>query len=75
MATKRIREVIPDCPECGDPMRLRANRETGESFWGCSDFPNCRGTRPADSPDTADDGDADLPSERFARRDRNRFRE
>jgi len=33
------------CPECGSKMAERANRKTGETFWGCVDFPKCRGTR------------------------------
>lgn len=41
----------PACPSCGSAMVLR-HSEYGE-FWGCSDFPQCRGTRPlatAESP-------------------------
>ncbi|HYA19174.1 MAG TPA: restriction endonuclease [Burkholderiales bacterium] len=40
----------PFCPKCGSPMVMRAARQgprSGSSFWGCSKFPNCRGTRPA----------------------------
>jgi DNA topoisomerase-1 len=31
------------CPECG----LEMVRRTGKfgAFWGCQDYPNCRGTR------------------------------
>ena len=35
----------PSCPECGSPMILRTARNTGNKFWGCSKFPNCRGTK------------------------------
>jgi restriction system protein len=35
----------PDCPRCGKPMRRRKSAK-GE-FWGCADFPQCKGTRPA----------------------------
>ena len=38
----------PGCPQCGEAMvRRTARRETGEAtdFWGCSHFPDCRGTR------------------------------
>lgn len=38
------------CPRCGKPMVLRTARQggrSGSSFWGCSTFPACRGTRPA----------------------------
>lgn len=34
----------PACPECNRPMRKR-NSARG-CFWGCSNFPECRGTRP-----------------------------
>jgi hypothetical protein len=34
-------------------MVVRANRETGESFLGCSQFPSCRGTRPLETRQTS----------------------
>jgi restriction system protein len=34
----------PDCPLCGKPMRQRKSVK-GE-FWGCSAYPECKGTRP-----------------------------
>jgi restriction system protein len=40
----------PSCPQCGSAMVLRTARKgdnAGKSFWGCSTFPKCRGTRPA----------------------------
>lgn len=34
-----------DCPECGRPMRVRRNSQTGDRFWGCSGFPDaCKHT-------------------------------
>lgn len=33
------------CPKCGSELVERKNRKTGEAFWGCSEFPKCRGTR------------------------------
>lgn len=33
------------CPKCGGEMVNRANRKTGDPFWGCAKFPKCRGTR------------------------------
>ncbi len=33
----------PGCPECGKPMRKRRS-QNGE-FWGCSGYPECRGSR------------------------------
>lgn len=41
--------VVPACPRCGSPMVRRvakAGARAGESFWGCSRFPGCRGIRP-----------------------------
>jgi len=38
----------PTCPSCGRPMVLRHARRgsnAGNGFWGCSGYPNCRGTR------------------------------
>jgi ssDNA-binding Zn-finger/Zn-ribbon topoisomerase 1 len=36
------------CPKCGGPMVSRANRKTGQRFWGCRDYPTCKGTRNTD---------------------------
>lgn len=33
------------CPTCGAKMVLRHDRN-GRKFWGCSNYPNCRGSRP-----------------------------
>lgn len=42
----------PLCPDCGKPM-LRRMQKKGEAqgleFWGCSDYPNCRGIRKMDN--------------------------
>lgn len=35
----------PECPQCGKPMRRRTSAKG--DFWGCSAFPECKGTRPA----------------------------
>ncbi len=39
----------PACPRCGQPMVLRLVRKEGphkgRRFWGCQDFPRCRGMR------------------------------
>jgi len=43
-------DAIPRCPKCGAAMvRRTAQRgpHTGESFWGCSTYPACRGTKHA----------------------------
>lgn len=39
----------PTCPLCNKPMRQRTARQgpqAGKSFWGCSHYPECKGTRP-----------------------------
>lgn len=41
--------AAPVCPQCGQPMALRTARKganAGAQFWGCSAYPDCRGTRP-----------------------------
>ncbi len=38
------------CPLCNAPMALRKAKRgsnAGQTFWGCSRYPGCRGTRPA----------------------------
>lgn len=38
----------PACPKCGSSMVMRTAKSgsnAGNSFWGCSSFPNCRGIR------------------------------
>lgn len=40
---------IPDCPACGKPMVLRiakTDKNEGSQFWGCSAYPECKGTVP-----------------------------
>jgi len=55
----------PACPRCGQPMVLRTARRgkrKGQPFWGCSAYPDCKGTRPAES-DRSDQSDqSDSPS-------------
>lgn len=39
-------DQIPSCPQCGKPMVLRTARtgkNLGNQFWGCSDYPDCKG--------------------------------
>jgi len=42
-------DVPPPCPRCGRPMVLRVVKKEGprkgSRFWGCRDFPHCRGIR------------------------------
>jgi restriction system protein len=35
------------CPNCDAGMVFRKNRQTGAGFWGCGNYPQCKGTRPA----------------------------
>lgn len=42
--------AVPDCPDCGGEMVLRTarrGRNAGGQFWGCSQYPRCKGTRDA----------------------------
>jgi restriction system protein len=39
--------LTPGCPNCGSEMKLREARRganAGGKFWGCSRYPDCRGT-------------------------------
>ncbi len=48
-ATASSSKVAPACPDCGAGMVLRTARKgsnVGNSFWGCSTYPKCRGIRP-----------------------------
>jgi len=39
-------DQIPACPQCGKPMVLRTaktGKNAGKQFWGCSDYPDCKG--------------------------------
>jgi len=56
-------EAAPTCPQCNKPMRLRTARQggnAGSQFWGCTGYPECKGTRKyqpvprADRPDPTD---------------------
>jgi restriction system protein len=38
--------VEATCPTCDAGMVLRKNRSTGAEFWGCANYPGCKGTRP-----------------------------
>lgn len=39
-----INDGIPNCPYCGKRMVLRKNRRSGDPFYGCPAYPNCKGT-------------------------------
>ena len=39
----------PLCPQCGKLMKLctaRTGTKSGRQFWGCSGYPDCKGTVP-----------------------------
>jgi restriction system protein len=41
-----LTDHIPPCPVCGKPTVLRtakSGKNAGSQFWGCSDYPNCKG--------------------------------
>ena len=45
-------EAAPQCPKCSRAMVLRTVRKgsaAGQKFWGCADYPACRGTRRIDA--------------------------
>lgn len=39
--TTEKRNNAKNCPDCGQPLTIRTNRNTGEDFLGCSDWPGC----------------------------------
>jgi restriction system protein len=50
---KHVKQIMSDrqnskaCPKCGSSMILREAKQgqnIGKNFWGCSNFPKCRGT-------------------------------
>lgn len=46
----------PLCPECGQPMLRKIQKKglmQGRQFWGCSDYPKCRGIRQINNRDSS----------------------
>lgn len=41
-----IARKVPACPKCAGPMAVRKNKKSGSEFYGCMNYPECRGTRP-----------------------------
>ena len=33
------------CPTCGADMKVRKNKKDNSSFWGCTNYPQCKTTR------------------------------
>lgn len=51
--TQAFVKGAPKCPECGLPMLKRMQKKgqmQGREFWGCSDFPRCKGIRQISNP-------------------------
>lgn len=47
-------DKAPNCPLCGKPLALRTARKgprAGSQFWGCSGYPECKGTRALEASD------------------------
>jgi four helix bundle suffix protein len=45
------KKTTPNCPSCGRPMALRTARKgahAGSAFWGCTGYPECKGTQRVD---------------------------
>ena len=52
--TRAKQEMAPVCPACGKAMKKR-NSARGE-FWGCTGYPECKGTRPGEGEGQRDGG-------------------
>ena len=49
---------VPACPACGKPMRRRTagkGPHAGQPFWGCSSYPECKGTSEISAPSDLSD--------------------
>lgn len=42
--TTREERPTRKCSKCEKVMYIRTNSHTGQEFWGCSDYPECRHT-------------------------------
>lgn len=42
------------CPECNKRMISRKNHKDGTRFWGCPDYPRCKGVRDSEGRSKAD---------------------
>ena len=50
-ARREFRDQAPACPLCGKPMRQRTARQgqhAGQTFWGCTSYPECKGILSSD---------------------------
>ncbi|MBI4179249.1 four helix bundle protein [bacterium] len=65
--TDQSDQEFPVCPSCGKIMVLRTARKgkhAGSQFWGCTAYPDCKGTRPADGSDLSGRSDLSDPSKK-----------
>ena len=47
-AHQAAEQNAPLCPLCGKPMikrTIKRGAKAGHQFWGCSNYPECQGTR------------------------------
>ena len=47
IVAEKENDSTPSCPKCGSPMVLREAKKgqnAGKKFWGCTKFPQCKGT-------------------------------
>ena len=47
-ASQAVEQGAPKCPRCGKPMikrTIKRGAKSGHQFWGCSNYPECQGTR------------------------------
>ena len=62
--------TAPACPLCGKLMVLRTARQgkqSGSRFWGCSGYPECRGTRELEGGGSSKRSDRSVGSDRSDR--------
>lgn len=41
---QQVAQLAPKCPRCGSRMAKRVRKSDGHPFWGCTSYPNCKGT-------------------------------
>jgi ssDNA-binding Zn-finger/Zn-ribbon topoisomerase 1 len=62
------------CPDCGGAMVSRVSGKDQRRFWGCRDFPRCRGTRDTDGLSRAERGPRRDPDDETRPIDRDKRR-
>lgn len=58
--------TLPACPDCGEPMAVRTVRtgpKKGSQFLGCTNYPQCKGTRRLDRSNRSDLTDSTDPTD------------